>query len=287
MAKADLKSLYPHDWPLLGMQWRNQYFVDKCLPFGLRSSPYLFNLVADALQWCHYGVADSFHYLDDFFFAGPPHSDDCSWAITSLCLQLGVPLKQEKLVLPSTSMTFLGILLDSASQIASIPQDKLEALLTSLRTHLKFYKDGTTVTKRSLLSLIGKLSFATKVIPAGRIVLRRLLDTAHSTPHPPSDSALDITWWLKFASNCSIFPGTLMVSFPRHVPLHGRVVRDRIRGLLERPLVTRQMGRGPQHTVERTLCNREVWGTSGRTNASYSIATTWPLSSLACRNPQS
>ena len=158
----------------------------------------------------HYGVADSFHYLDDFFFAGPPHSDDCSWAITSfqtLCSQLGVPLKQEKLVLPSTSMTFLGILLDSASQIASIPQDKLEALLTSLRTHLKFYKDGTTVTKRSLLSLIGKLSFATKVIPAGRIFLRRLLDTAHSTPNLDaplqlsSDSALDITWWLKFASN--------------------------------------------------------------------------------------
>ncbi len=53
MAKADLKSafrlcpVHPLDWPLLGMQWRSQYFVDKCLPFGL---PYLFNLVADALQ---------------------------------------------------------------------------------------------------------------------------------------------------------------------------------------------------------------------------------------------
>ncbi len=142
MAKADLKSLYPHDWPLLGMQWRNQYFVDKCLPFGLRSSPYLFNLVADALQWCHYGVADSFHYLDDFFFAGPPHSDDCSWAITSLCLQLGVPLKQEKLVLPSTSMTFLGILLDSTSQIASIPQDKLDALSSDTPQVLQGWDNG-------------------------------------------------------------------------------------------------------------------------------------------------
>ncbi len=52
MAKADLKSLcpvHPHDWPLLGIQWRDQFFVDKCLPFGLRSSPYLFNLVADAV----------------------------------------------------------------------------------------------------------------------------------------------------------------------------------------------------------------------------------------------
>ncbi len=154
-------------------------------------------------------IMRSFHYLDDFFFAGPPHSDDCSWAITSflaLCSQLGVPLKQEKLVLPSTKMTFLGINLDAETQIASIPQDKLDALLTSLRLHLKFYRDRTPVTKRALLSLIGKLSFATKVIPAGRIFLRRLLDTAHSitdldTPlHLSWESALDINWWLTFAS---------------------------------------------------------------------------------------
>ncbi len=80
-AKADLFRLcpvHPLDWPLLGIRWRNQYFVDKCLPFGLRSSPYLFNLVAEALQWClshHYGVTASFHYLEDFFFAGP-HSPE-------------------------------------------------------------------------------------------------------------------------------------------------------------------------------------------------------------------
>ncbi len=80
MGKADLKSAFrlcpvsPIDWPLLGIHWRGQFFVDKCLPFSLRSSPYLFNLLADALQWClqhHFAVLHSFHYLDDFFFAGP------------------------------------------------------------------------------------------------------------------------------------------------------------------------------------------------------------------------
>ena len=164
MAKADLKSafrlcpVHPLDWPLLGIQWRNQYFVDKCLLFGLSSSPYLFNLVADALKWCldrHYGVVDSFHYLDDFFFAGPTASADCSWAINSfqlLCSQLGVPLKPEKLVLPTTKMTFLGIHLDSESQIASIPQDKMDALLAVLRQHIQLYRNGTPVLKRSMLS---------------------------------------------------------------------------------------------------------------------------------------
>ena len=217
MAKADIRNafrlcpVHPCDWPLLGMRWRQQYFVDKCLPFGLRSSPFLFNLLADALQWClshYFGVQDSFHYLDDFFFAGPATSPACHTAIShfqSLCKQLGVPLKPEKLVLPTTHLVFLGIHLDSVTQKASMPQDKLETLMTLLQEHIEHYRFRRHVTKRSLLSLIGKLSFATKVIPAGRIFLRRLLDLAHSVPDLDTtllltqDVVLDINWWLLFA----------------------------------------------------------------------------------------
>ncbi len=42
MAKANLQNafrlcpVHPLDWPLLGMKWRNQFFI---VPFGLRSSP--------------------------------------------------------------------------------------------------------------------------------------------------------------------------------------------------------------------------------------------------------
>ncbi len=141
MAKADLKSafrlcsVHPLDWPLLGIRWRNQYFVDKGLPFGLCSSPYLFNLAA------------SFHYLDNFFFSGPPGSGDCQCALSSfqsLCDQLGVPLKPEKLVLPTRTMTFLRIQLDSQRQVASLPQDKLTALLVFLQQHIQFYREEST-----------------------------------------------------------------------------------------------------------------------------------------------
>ena len=77
MAKVDLKKnafrLCPvrkEDWHLLGIRWRNRYYVDKCLPFGLRSAPYLFNLVAEALEWIlmhYFSVKFCFHYLDNFF----------------------------------------------------------------------------------------------------------------------------------------------------------------------------------------------------------------------------
>ena len=57
MAKTDLKTafrlipIHPNDWSLLGIYWQSQYYVDMYLPFGVRSSPFLFNLLSDGLEW--------------------------------------------------------------------------------------------------------------------------------------------------------------------------------------------------------------------------------------------
>ena len=58
MAKIDIESAYrlipvhPEDRFLLGVNWRDQVYIDPMLPFGLRSAPKIFNAVADALEWC-------------------------------------------------------------------------------------------------------------------------------------------------------------------------------------------------------------------------------------------
>ena len=39
--------IHPED--LLGMRWDGRIFVDKTLPFGLRSAPMIFSALADAL----------------------------------------------------------------------------------------------------------------------------------------------------------------------------------------------------------------------------------------------
>ena len=76
MGKMDLKNAFRLlpvrrlDWHLLGIFWHNHWYLDKCLPFGLRSSPFLFNQLAEALEWIlihNYGIANLIHYLDDFF----------------------------------------------------------------------------------------------------------------------------------------------------------------------------------------------------------------------------
>ena len=87
MAKFDVEAAYrniavhPDDRFLLGMKWLGKYFVDLALPFGLRSAPYIFNSVAEMVEWIllnRHHLPDLLHYLDDFITAGPPNSAQCS-----------------------------------------------------------------------------------------------------------------------------------------------------------------------------------------------------------------
>ena len=93
-----LHSLMPvrqEDWNLLGIHWKSKYYIDTCLPFGLRSAPFLFNRLADAIHWIlqnNYEVHHLLHYLDDFLTAGPAYSNTCHHnlsAMRSLCLAIG------------------------------------------------------------------------------------------------------------------------------------------------------------------------------------------------------
>ena len=78
LGKMDIKQAYrmvpvhPEDRYLLGMQWQGAVYVDKALPFGLRSAPLVFTAVADALQWmmeCN-GATFVDHYIDDYITVG-------------------------------------------------------------------------------------------------------------------------------------------------------------------------------------------------------------------------
>ena len=64
---------------MLAMKWNNQVCIDTRLPFGLRSAPKLFNILADLLSWIleSKGVSPILHYLDDFLTMGPPSSTTC------------------------------------------------------------------------------------------------------------------------------------------------------------------------------------------------------------------
>ena len=117
-----------------------------------------------------------------------------------VCDHLGIPVASEKLEGPTTGLTFLGIVLDTSAKQLRLPPDKLEELTGLIRCWLGRHK----ATKRELLSLIGKLSFAAKVVPAGRLFLRRLIDlstTARKLHHHVTlnaEARADIKWWEDF-----------------------------------------------------------------------------------------
>ena len=212
MAKADLKSAFRmipvrrQDWELLGMRWNGAYYFDTCLPFGLRSSLYLFNEYAEALQWIlhhNYGMSSLIHYPDDYFLTGPAQSSACATQLHQLlqgCAHLGIPVAMDKVDGPATSLTFLGLELDSVQQQIRLPPTKLDEILTELHD----WSHRTKATKRSLLSLIGKLSFAARAVPAGRLFLRRLITLSttvrqlHHRIRLGRQARADLAWWTEF-----------------------------------------------------------------------------------------
>ena len=222
MAKFDLKNAFRlcpvrrADWPLLCFLWESSYFVHVALPFGSRSSPSIFNRFAQVLWWLLSAVGsvgNLIHYLDDFFFAsanvGVARHDFA--AALALCAHLGVPLSPEKCLPPARRMVFLGILLDAERMVASLPPERFAALSVLLADWVA----RSSCSKRELLSLIGSLSFACKVVPAGRLFLRRLIDFSMTLPGLsavavlPAEARLDVQWWVDFLptwDGSSVFP---------------------------------------------------------------------------------
>ena len=100
--------IHPDDHLLLGMKWQDQVFVDKALPFGLRSAPLIFTALADCLQWImqRRGADPLFHYLDDFLTVGRPQSDQCASNLQIMkqaCSDTGTPIEPDKCKGPSYS----------------------------------------------------------------------------------------------------------------------------------------------------------------------------------------
>ena len=76
--------------------------------------------------------------------------------------QLGVLMEASKETGPTTTITFLGIELDLEALVTRLPLEKLKDLMDEILQWLSRHK----TTKCDLQSIIGKLSFECKVIPA-------------------------------------------------------------------------------------------------------------------------
>ena len=152
-AKVDLANAFKHilirsqDWPLLGSSWDLQhpdgstchlYYVDLFLPFGLHSSPALFNKYADALQYAMKTneVQDLLHYLDDYFTVGTPQSPVCANNIATMiamCEELGFAINADKTTKPAATTNSFGVDIDLVAMEAKIDSTHLSETISLLK----------------------------------------------------------------------------------------------------------------------------------------------------------
>ena len=80
---------------------------------------------------------------------------------------------------PATTLSFVGIELDSVAMEVCLPLEKLQRR----KEALQMWRGRKVCKKRELPSLIGLLSHACKVVRAGRSFLRRLIDLSMVPKH--------------------------------------------------------------------------------------------------------
>ena len=209
LGKMDIKHAFrlcpvsPFDWSLLGMYWNGAFYIDTRLPFGSRSSPYIFNTFADALAWILiyvFSIPYLLHYLDDFFLIARSGLQRHMSVVQHAFQLLGVPLAPNKVIGPTKCLTYLGIEIDSSAFMIRLPSEKFHELISELSS----WRNRKSCTKRELLSCIGKLSFAAKVVKPGRMFLRRLITLSTSVTelnhhiYLNASARADIHWWLNF-----------------------------------------------------------------------------------------
>ena len=211
MAKSDIASaftlvpIHPYDHHLLGFQWKKQYYYYTTLPQGAASSCFIFERISTALQWIlqeRLGVENVVHYLDDFLFLGRT-KQQCLHSINifqELCSQIGIPINHAKTEGPTTSLSFLGIQLDSIAFQAVLPQEKVLKYVNLMQSFLQ----RKTCTLHEMQQIIGSLQFTTSVVRPGRTFLRRLINATIGVNKPYHHIHLtksikdDIQIWIQF-----------------------------------------------------------------------------------------
>ena len=171
----------PLDWPFLCFKHRDQWYMDICPPFGLRSSAMCMQRTTEAISYMHQKEGYcSRPYLDDF--GGAEASQEVALrALTTLqgiMRDLGVKEALHKVHPPTQRLVWLGILYDTIQMRMSIPSPKMAEIMTILGE----WEGRTRATRRQVQALFGLLQFVASVSPPVRIFTNRILQCLRDMP---------------------------------------------------------------------------------------------------------
>ena len=204
--------------------------------FGVSSYPTVANTCSSAVSriLTDNGIPNTF-VTDDFFVCGSTKAE-CQHHLdqaVNIMIKLGWRLQEDKLILPSQRMPFVGITIDTTTCRLSIPSDKLleyGAAIASVQADAA----AKTLKHKHLESLIGKLGWVSEVLIAGRSRLKRLRAClwAHNRPHRSflpvglsTEAKEDLEWWSQHIHNMA--NTDVWVPFwIDHPPIHASIISD-------------------------------------------------------------
>ena len=192
-------------WPYQGICWHGKYYFFTRLVFGCRSSCKIFDHLSRAIVWIakhNYGIQNMLHILDDFLTLDSPHVEATrTMALLTLLLnKLNIPYSVPKTIGPATQLEYVGLIVDTDAMQCCLPMNKLTRISNLVDTFLGRSK----CTKLELLSLLGHLAFATRVIPPGRTFMFRLFKAAHTVKrlhhhvYLNNEAKADLNMWSQF-----------------------------------------------------------------------------------------
>lgn len=195
--------------------------VDLRLPFGSRSSPFLFNVGAEMTEWIAHSVgvgnapAGLQHYLDGNWGCRSAEAEAVAdyTRFREVLDQLGWCIAPDKSAPPSQVLVVLGIELDTVHSTARIPDGKRN----EARRRVADCLERRAVTRLLEEQTTSLLAFVARITPAGRTFCRRLYDAIQDAhrfrPRRLSSAARqDLLWWRDFLSGWS---GSSYFSLPR------------------------------------------------------------------------
>ena len=140
--------------------------MNKCLPFGSSRSCAIFQQFSYALAFIakvkmvRDNIVDNpalTNYLDDFLFIvlSLIICNQMMAAFMQICNLIGCPISEEKTEHASPILVFLGMLLNGRFHVISVPQEKVNKSLSSLKIAIQERK----VTIKYVQQLTGTLNF--------------------------------------------------------------------------------------------------------------------------------
>ena len=162
----------------MAFELEGKFYQFSSMPFGLTSAPRIASMLLDVVSAkLHEAGVRHVRYLDDFLFIGATEASClASMSLAAKVIKdFGLVTNPDKVEGPSQRLDFLGLVLDSTSQTTGITLERrreIEALL-------KDFLASRSVSRKQLLSLLGKLSFVGSVFPAARPFTRYLIDAAN------------------------------------------------------------------------------------------------------------